>query len=218
MVVEQEMKLCSICGTEHKLSFYYKHQRVTHNGWVVEYDTVCKECRSQERKAKDLERPFRKKAKKTLCYHASQERMRLKDFEAFTGVKVDYVEGLFREAWILDDLRQKGIYPENIGNCRSCRHSFEHKRGYDDFTLDKRDPKRPFTRSNIWVICRECNTGKVDKDPTQFDLDSLEYDLAKEAVKKGVQFQLPAEAKIDRPKGKSAIYEAAGQLKLDLSM
>jgi len=187
----EEKRKCSRCGTEHPLSFFQKHRRKRHDGFVVQYDTVCKECRSQERKAKKLERPFRKKTQESLRYHAKQEGMSLKQFEDFSGVTQDYVEGLFREAWILDDLRQQGIYPEDIGNCHSCRHSFEHKRGYDDFTLDKRDPQRPFTRSNIWIICRECNTGKVDKDPTQFDLDSLEYDKAKEAVKKGVQFDLP---------------------------
>jgi len=132
--------------------------------------------------------------------------MSSKQFSHKYGITLDYVEMLFRDAWLLH---------ENGSKCHSCFRPFKHS--LNDFTLDKIFPNQPPTRSNLRVICRTCNTAKGIKNPTEYDLESLEYDRNKEAIKKGVQFELPAEAKIIRPKEKPTIHSVGEQLRLLVS-
>lgn len=201
IMVEEEQKRCTRCGVEHPLSFFRKH-RVYH-GYVVHH-SICKECEIKERKAKREENPFRPKARATLTYHARQEKMGTKQFSHKFGIPLDYIEMLFRDAWLLHEAH---------GKCHSCFHPFEGT--LDDFHLDKIDPKRPPTRSNVRVICRTCNNSKGSKDPTEYDLEAIEYDRNKEAVKRGVQISLPDEKPKAVPrKGKRAINRASEQLEL----
>lgn len=168
--------------------------------------TICKECESKERIAKRDSNPFRPKAEDSIARHAKQEKMSPKQFSHEYGITLDYVEMLFRDAWLLH---------ENGSKCHSCFKPFKHS--LDDFTLDKIFPDLPPTRSNLRVVCRTCNTAKGTKNAIEYDLESLEYDRNKEAVKKGVQFKLPAEAKITPPKEKLAIHKAGEQLRLFVS-
>jgi len=165
--------------------------------------SVCKECESKERIAKRDANPFRPKARATLLYHAQKEGMPPKQFSHKFGITLNYLEMLFRDAWFL---HEKG------GKCHSCGHLYKHD--LSDFQLDKIFPDLPPTRSNLRVICKTCNVAKGNKNPIEYDLESIEYDRNKEAVKTGVQFVLPGEAKIISPKEKPAIYEAGEQLML----
>lgn len=198
---EEAKKICARCGVEHRLSFFRKTRRKVRHGYVTEYRAICKGCESKERIAKRDSNPFRPKARDAIARHAKQEKMPSRQFSRKYGVTLDYVEMLFRDAWLLH---------ENGSKCHSCFRPFKHT--LDDFTLDKVFPNLPPTRSNLRVICRTCNTAKGIQDPIQYDLESLEYDRNREAVKKGVQFQLPASDKIAPPEEKRAIYEAGKQL------
>ena len=204
MGLEEAEKICARCGVEHPLYFFRK-DKILRQGYVATqlYHSICKECESKERIAKRDSNRFRPKALDAIARHAKQEQMSSKHFSHKYGIPLDYIEMLFRDAWLLH---------ENGSKCHSCFKLFKHS--LDDFTLDKIFPDQPPTRSNLRVICRTCNTAKGIKHPIQYDLESLEFDRNKEAIKKGVQFVLPSEAKIVRPKGKSAIHEAAGQLRL----
>ena len=202
MGLEEERKRCSNCGVEHPLSFFRKTRRKTRHGYVTEYRSVCKECESKERIAKRDGNPFRPKARSTLLYHAKREGMAPKQFSHKFGITLDYLEMLFRDAWILHEVGSK---------CHSCSHPFKHD--LSDFQLDKIFPDLPPTRSNVRVICKTCNVAKGKKGAIEFDLESIEYDRNKEAVKKGVQFGLPVESKASG-KQKPAIYRAGEQVKL----
>lgn len=162
---------------------------------------VCKECESKERIEKRNLNPFRPKARDAIALHAKQEGMFPKQFSHNYGITLDYVEMLFKDAWLLH---------ENGSKCHSCFKPFEHS--LEDFTVDKIFPNQSPTRSNLRVICRTCNTAKGTKNPIEYDLESLEYDRNKEAVKKGVQIQLKVESKIIPPKGKPGIHKAVEQL------
>ena len=207
MELEEAKKICARCGVEHPLYFFRKN-RTSRQGCVpIEFrKSICKECESKERIAKRDSNPFRQKARDAIARHAKQEKMSSKQFSHKYGITLDYVEMLFRDAWLLH---------ENGSKCHSCFKPFEHN--LDDFTLDKIFPDLPPTRSNLRVICRTCNTAKGTKNPIEYDLESLEYDRNKEAVKRGVQFNLPAEAKTIPPKGKPAIHPAGKQLRLFMS-
>lgn len=172
--MDEEKKKCARCGVPHPLYFFRKKGQC--HGYVT-YRPICKECESKERIAKRDTNPFRPKARDAIARHAKQEGMSSKYWSHKYGTTLDYIEMLFRDAWLLH---------ENGSNCHSCFKLFKHS--LDDFTLDKIFPNQPPTRSNLRVICRTCNTAKGIKDPIQYDLESLEYDRAKEAVKKGVQF------------------------------
>lgn len=178
--MEKGRKKCSRCGVEFPLSFFYKMRRKTHNGYIMEYDTVCKECRSKERIAKRDTNPFRPKAGFAISWHAKREGMSAKQFSHNFGITLDYAEMLFKDAWLLH---------ENGSKCHSCMHPFKHD--LRDFQLDKIFPDLPPTRSNLRVICSTCNTAKGTKNPIDYDLESIEYDRGKEAVKRGVQFDFP---------------------------
>ena len=180
MGLEEPRKKCSRCGVEHPLFFFRKFRRKTCHGYVAQYRPICKECESQERIARRDANPFRPKARATLLYHAQKEGMGTKQFSHKFGITLDYVEMLFRDAWLVH---------ENGGKCHSCAHPFQHD--LSDFQLDKIFPNFPPTRSNLRVICKTCNVAKGNKDPIQYDFESLEYDRAKEAVRRGVQFDLP---------------------------
>jgi len=169
-------KKCTRCGVEHPLSFFRKHRM--YHGYVVHH-SICKECESKERIAKRDANPFRPKARATLLYHAKQEGMSPKQFSHKFGITLDYLEMLFRDAWLL---HEKG------SRCHSCNHPFKHD--LSDFQLDRIFPDYLPTRSNLRVICKTCNVAKGSKNPIEYDLESIEYNRNKEAVKQGVQFDL----------------------------
>jgi len=179
--MDEARKKCSRCGVEHPLRFFRK-DKIHRQGSIATqlYHSICKECESKERIAKRGSNPFRPKASDAIARHAKQEGMSSKQFSHKFGATLDYVEMLFRDAWLLH---------ENGSRCHSCFKKFRHT--LDDFTLDRIFPNLPPTRSNLRVICRTCNTAKGKKDPIEYDFESIEYDRNKEAVKKGVQFDLP---------------------------
>ena len=199
---EEKRKKCSRCGVDHPLSFFRKNRTSRHGYVPTEFrKSVCKECESKERIAKRDANPFRPKARATLLYHSQKEGMSPKQFSHKFGIKLNYLEMLFRDAWFLY---------ERGGKCHSCGHLY--KNDLSDFQLDKIFPDLPPTRSNLRVICKTCNVAKGNKNPIEYDLESIEYDRNKEAVKRGVQFGLPVEAKIAPPEEKRTRYEAGKQL------
>lgn len=202
MGLEEARKKCSRCGVDHPLYFFRKKGKRGY-GYVPRYEAICKECESKERIAKRDANPFKPKAREAIARHAKQEKMSPRQFSHEYGITLDYVQMLFRDAWLLH---------ENGSKCHSCFKPF--KGSLDDFTLDKIFPDQPPTHSNLRVICRTCNTAKGIKNPIQYDLESIEYDRNKEAVKRGIQFQLAVKAKDAPPEGKQGILKTGEQLKL----
>lgn len=176
----EKRKKCARCGVEHPLSFFRRtkggHDYVT----TQRRKTICKECESKERIAKRDSNPFRPKARAAILYHAKKEGISSKQFSHATGLTLDYVESLFKDAWILHEAGR---------HCHSCDKPWRHD--LDDFHLDRIFPDKPMTRFNVRVICKTCNVAKGKKDPTEYDLESLEYGRNKEAIKRGVQIDLP---------------------------
>jgi 5-methylcytosine-specific restriction endonuclease McrA len=185
--MEQERKVCSRCGVEHPLHFFRKtFNTFGHDSTPKEYrKTVCKACESRERIEKKNSDPFEVKVRTTITYHAQREGKSFRSFLYSNDLTVDYIKTLFKREWKLHEL---GFC------CLNCDKPL--KAMLDDFTLDLIDPTRPATRSNLRIICKTCNTGKGQKDPTEFDLESAEYRRNEGYLKSGVQINLP---EIDTP-------------------
>jgi len=205
MVVQtqvKEQRTCKgPCGETYGIDFfninktYYSKKKQTFGNEdepKIYYNSICKGCEEKERierrKGKITTHQFREKATATVTYHATQEGMTKEQFEKETGVTVDYVEALFKEQNILENLQ--GSCEEEIGLCHCCGKPFAHMRGFDDYTIDRRDPTRRLTRSNLWVTCSEYNKGKQDKDPTEYDLTCQNYRRHEEVSKSGNQIIL----------------------------
>jgi len=180
--IEEKRKKCSRCGVEHPLHFFRRTgKKITHDYVRNQYkSSICKECESKERIAKKGANPFRPKAKAAIFYHAKKEGISPKQFSHETGLTLDYVESLLRDAWILHEAGR---------HCHSCDKPWKHN--LDDFHLDRIFPDKPMTCSNVRVICKTCNVAKGKKDPIKYNHESLEYNRNREAVRRGVQFDLP---------------------------
>lgn len=214
--MEQKLKKCIKCREVKPLSHFRKlgAYRTSCHEVVTRRASRCKKCEFGARQ----EKKFEAKATNTISNHAAKLGVSVEQMHNW-GITNEYVAWLFLREWTL--------YTSGFHSCPNCDGygegdgcweeitkdaSGEKTRSLTrgDFHLDIIDKERVrrtgvLTRSNCRIICKTANNAKGSKDPTEYDLEVRDYDNDKKAVKKGVQFELPA-------KGKPVIQEAGEQL------
>ena len=226
--MERKFKKCTKCGEPKPLSHFRKTGGKSTHEFVRKqhYMSKCKSCEFKERQNKK----FETKAANTISNHAAKLGVSVEQMHNW-GITNEYVAWLFLREWTL--------YTSGFNSCPNCYGYGEGDGCWEeitkdapgekirsltrgDFHLDIIDKERVrrtgvLTRSNCRIICKTANNAKGSKDPTEYDLEVMDYDNDKKAVKKGVQFGLSVEAKIIPPKEKPAIHEAGEQLRLFVS-
>ena len=177
----EERRKCTKCGVEYHLSFFRKNRTSRHTRVPTEFrKTICKKCEIEERIIAKKADPFTPKATKTIYEHAKKQHMTSKQFVDKYDLSVKYIASLFEDAWLLHEMKRA---------CQSCGKPFDND--LRKFHLDVIDRKKEPTRSNLRVICEHCNLGKGKKDSTLYDFEMADHRHGEEAIKKGVQFDLP---------------------------
>ena len=184
------------CGKWKPSTSFYSGKRRKHNELVLYRDSICKECRFEERQAP--EKKLAAKVRNAISNEADKlhtDSVQLHNW----GVTFEYVKYLLE--------RELALMKLGFHWCPNCKQDKgdPKKQCYkgdtpnpDDFTFDVIDPERMYrmrklTRSNIQWICKTANWAKSSQDPTEYDIATITTYMQDQAFKEGFQVSLPKE-------------------------